>query len=111
MADLFVYGTLMDESLRTRLLGRRVRALPARLRGFQVRAVQDANYPALVPKPGETVSGWLLTGLDGGDLALLDAYEGDEYRRVQVRAEVAGRPRPAWVYLWCAGRRRLGRPL
>ncbi len=110
MADLFVYGTLRDETLRARLLGRRVRALPARLRGFAVRAVRDADYPALVPDRSGVVTGLLLTGLDAGDLARLDRYEGGEYRRVPVRAEVAGRLRPAWVYLWCDRRSRLGGP-
>ncbi len=108
MANLFVYGTLKDETLRTRLLGRRVRALPARLRGFAVRAVRDADYPALVPAHGEVVAGLLLTGLDAGDLARLDRYEGSEYRRVPVRVEVTERFQPAWVYLWRDRRRRLG---
>ncbi len=111
MVDLFVYGTLKDETLRARLLGRRVRALPARLRGFAVRAVRDADYPALVPARGGVVRGLLLTGLDAGDLARLDRYEGGEYRRIPVRAEVTGRFRPAWVYLWRGRHRRLSGPL
>ncbi|BCX89971.1 hypothetical protein MIN45_P2345 [Methylomarinovum tepidoasis] len=107
--DLFVYGSLTDASLCRRLVGRRMGERPAVLCGYRVRPVQGADYPALVPCPKRIVGGLLLTGLRPRDLQRLDRYEGGEYRRRLALVRVKGRPRRAWVYLWCDRRSRLGK--
>ncbi len=105
--NLFVYGTLCSESLRRRLIGRRVCAVPARLEGFRVWRVRGEDYPALCPAPGGRVDGMVLIGLRPLELRRLDRYEGGEYVRRLCRIEVNGRSCRAWVYLWRGRLKRL----
>ena len=104
---LFVYGTLCHEPLRVRLLGRKVRVLPARLPGYRRRPVIGEDYPALVRQSGGAVEGLVLLGLKRADLTRVDRYEGEEYRRTLCRVWAAGRQVRAWVYLWQDRRARL----
>ncbi|MCJ2180781.1 gamma-glutamylcyclotransferase family protein [Novosphingobium album (ex Hu et al. 2023)] len=104
---LFVYGTLQPQAgtrmarwIEARLVKAEAASVPGRL--F---AVQGGNgwFPALVPaKSGARVQGTLCElRLAPGDLARLDRYEGQEYRRtcLPVRTGRAGLV-PAQVYLW-----------
>ncbi len=70
MFRLFVYGSLMDPELVRRLLGRDVRALPARLKGY--RKVEGAEYPTAVRDEGAYIDGLVLEGLSEVDLRKLD---------------------------------------
>jgi gamma-glutamylcyclotransferase (GGCT)/AIG2-like uncharacterized protein YtfP len=98
--DLFVYGTLMDETLVQRLTGRRFARLPAVLPEFE-RLQNAGGYPYVVPRAGARVTGWLLRDVDDASLARLDDYEdeGRLYRRMEVvvhlRAAVGQEPRVA----------------
>ena len=57
------------------------------------------GYPALRRGDGD-VPGWTVTlAAPAGALAELDAYEGDEYRRVRVMDSLG---RLCWTYLWSA---------
>lgn len=104
---LFVYGTLLGVS-GTRMAGwlerRLVCAVPATVPGRIIAVRCGAGwYPALMPAHGgRRVRGMLVTlALRPGDLALLDRYEGREYRRVAVRARTAkGMLFPAQAYRW-----------
>ena len=89
---LFIYGTLRDPDILAAVLGREVplEALqPATAEGFKTVYYPGQVYPALVAAPGEAATGALLQGLSAAELAALDAYEGDEYRRgsLLVRAD------------------------
>jgi len=81
---LFVYGTLRDPDLAAAVLGR---ALPvstvhhARAPGWRAVHYPKRVYPALVRAPGAAADGLLITGLTPFERDLLDAYEGEEYRR------------------------------
>ena len=100
---LFAYGTLQPRA-GTRMArwvkARAVRAVPASVPG-RLLAVKGGNgwFPALVPaKSGVRVKGTLCDlALSRGDLALLDRYEGREYRRVCLPVRAGA---PATVYLW-----------
>ncbi len=84
---LFVYGTLQDADVLAAVLGRPVdiAALrPASAPDFKAVAYPGRVYPALVPCPGTTAPGLLIGGLDPLDLAVLDAFEGEEYRRTTI---------------------------
>jgi gamma-glutamylcyclotransferase (GGCT)/AIG2-like uncharacterized protein YtfP len=85
MAELlFVYGTLRDPDLRSAVLGRRIgatAALAARAPGFATVHYPGRVYPALVRVPGSAADGLVLTDLTPFEIDLLDAYEGEEYRR------------------------------
>lgn len=99
---LFVYGTLMsDQPAYHRLDGRVVGRTAAVLHHADLFAV--GRYPMAAPGTGR-VRGDLLEipASAWPDLAArLDAYEGDEYRRVRREVMIPGDDRSAmaWVYL------------
>jgi gamma-glutamylcyclotransferase (GGCT)/AIG2-like uncharacterized protein YtfP len=107
IARLFVYGTLQDESLVERLLGRRLRWQPAVLEGYCRMLDASIGYPVVHPLAGASVDGRLLENLDRETLAALDAYEGREYRRVSVRVQTSdGRTVDAYAYVPAGGTRK-----
>ena len=85
---------------------RTLQAIPATARG-RLMALRWAGewFPAMLPAaPGSRCHGTLLKAtLTPAELALLDRYEGCEYRRVKisVRGGETG-SRLAQAYLWCA---------
>ncbi|MGN6486291.1 MAG: gamma-glutamylcyclotransferase family protein [Devosia sp.] len=92
---LFVYGTLRDPELLAAVLGRPLRPgtlHAARAPGFKVVPYPQRVYPALVRVPGGTADGLLLTGLTPFERDLLDAWEGDEYRRGPIATMLADEP-------------------
>ena len=92
---LFVYGTLRDPELMNAVLGRRLppsSVHPARAPGFRAVLYPRRAYPALVRAPGGQAAGLLITGLTPFERDLLDAYEGDEYRRAPIAAVLADEP-------------------
>lgn len=99
---LFAYGTLQLPEVMQRLLGRPVEGVPAILEHYRSGLVARANFPGIVPDPGKTVNGSLLSGFRQEDLQRLDAYEGELYRRIRVEVRL-GQPRSqtvkqCWVY-------------
>lgn len=99
---LFIYGTLQDADILGAVLGRPVdvtRLRRARAPHYRAVAHPDRVYPALVKATADTASGLLLENLSALDLAVLDAFEGDEYRREAIAIEVEGAPSTADAYL------------
>ncbi|AXB77852.1 gamma-glutamylcyclotransferase [Novosphingobium sp. P6W] len=106
---LFVYGTLhpragtqMGDWLAARLVRSEQATIPGRLYGIDG---GSGWFPALLPASGdEIVRGTSCTlRLEAGDLALLDRYEGAEYRREAAAVQIASRGEVcAQVYLWRA---------
>lgn len=99
---LFVYGTLQDTDVLGAVLGRGVG--PAGLRratapGHRAVSYPGRVYPALVPIAGEAAAGLIVEGLTALDLAVLDAFEGDEYRRRSIVVELDGQLHPAEAYI------------
>ncbi|WP_165990035.1 gamma-glutamylcyclotransferase family protein [Streptomyces sp. YIM 98790] len=97
---LFVYGTLRFPEVLKGLLGRVPERAPAAVRGWRAAALERRPYPGLVPAPGATVHGLLITGLSPGEWEVLDRFEGDEYRLGRLPLAGGGR---AWTYLWAGG--------
>ncbi|CAA7620222.1 putative avirulence induced gene (AIG) protein [Candidatus Terasakiella magnetica] len=107
--DLLVFGTLMDADILAAILGRRLS--PAHMEAatiFDVRRVfvPRRPYPMLIRHPGTKIDGLLLRGLGLRDLARLDRYEGQEYRRIRSARTAAmtvrdrnARTRPVWLYV------------
>lgn len=102
---LFVYGTLRDRDVLSRVLGRAPAAattLEAHAPDCRVVYYPGRSYPALVRgEPGAMAEGLLLTGLDESDFTVLDAFEGDEYVRGPIEIIVNGASGTADVY-WAA---------
>ena len=101
-ADWFVYGTLMDSEVRTRVLGHPVRG--GRLRaavveGWRRVTVDGAWYPTLVRAPGGRVEGLLMSGVTAAEEAHLVRFEGSEYEIAPVTVHVTGRNRVARMFV------------
>ncbi|CAH0258281.1 hypothetical protein ROS9278_03329 [Roseomonas sp. CECT 9278] len=88
---LFVYGTLLDAGVLTRVggeagLARRLR--PARLDGWRRVVLRGTPYPTLLPAAGAVVAGAVLR-VGAAAFARLCAYEGSAYGLVPVRVVTA----------------------
>jgi gamma-glutamylcyclotransferase (GGCT)/AIG2-like uncharacterized protein YtfP len=83
--SVFTYGSLMFERVWQRVVAGRYRRRPALLRGYRRLRVKGETYPALQRDDGAVVSGVLYLGVSDADLAALDAFEGADYRRIQVQ--------------------------
>lgn len=101
MPTLFVYGTLQHPDLLRSLIGAHGALRPARLPGYRAAPLRGRVYPGLVPLPDAGAEGDLGAGPDAGPdagaaghlvdvdeaaVGILDAFEGDQYRRVAVDA-------------------------
>lgn len=71
----FLYGTLRDDVLRTRLVGRPVTGIPAYINDFRVLSQRGGPIPALVPAKEHRADGILVTDLTDAERAKLDVYE------------------------------------
>lgn len=99
MDRVFVYGTLRSGQTARSLIGDHVTASePAELTGSMY--AMPEGYPAVIPGGELTVRGELVTLRDlAPAFLLLDAYEGDGYRRVLARVRLGDGSEPwAWVY-------------
>lgn len=90
---LFFFGTLMDSDVLRLVLGREV--VPrdrrtARLDGHRRVFVAGRVYPMVIAQVGARVDGVAVGGLDHGDLARLNHYEGWEYRLQTARIRLDG---------------------
>lgn len=88
---LFVYGTLRDPDLLAAVLGRQLRSggqHVARAPGFRAVHYPGRVYPALIRVPGAAAEGLLLIDLSPFERDLLDAFEGEEYRRTPIATMV-----------------------
>lgn len=97
---VFVYGTLQDDILRDRLLGRRLVGRAAILKNYGLRAQLHDHLPAIVPSLDESVTGLLFEDIDAGDVARLDAYEIPfDYLPIDCIVTCEGQDMTAQVYL------------
>ena len=96
MELLFVYGTLQDPEVQTRIIGRTVSGTPDVLEDFfkSPIAMSDGVYPLVIPRHGAAVEGMVLE-VTQEELARMDVYETSAYRRVRVPLRSG---REAWVY-------------
>ncbi len=106
---LFVYGTLLFPEILEALLGFVPAGSPAELAGYHRYCIYDGPhprpYPAIYPAAGHTVEGLLLRGLSGAQMAVLDAYEDEDYVRKPCTVIESGQAQVAVVYVWRADRR------
>lgn len=102
---LFLYGTLLDKARLSRLAGRALPLVPARLAGWRRVGLRATPYPTLVRACG-TVAGAVVVA-DAAALRRLSAYEGPRYRQVRLAVRAGdGRVVPAWVWVGDAPTRR-----
>lgn len=102
-AHCFTYGSLMWADIMARACGAEFASEPASLADHRRHPVRGQDYPGLLAAPGGLVPGRLYRDLDASAWARLDAFEGEEYDRVEVTVTLAdGSPLPAHVYLFRA---------
>jgi gamma-glutamylcyclotransferase (GGCT)/AIG2-like uncharacterized protein YtfP len=97
---LFAYGTLRDREILEGVLGRAVAhgdLVDARAIGWRTVYYPGNLYPALV-RADEWTQGLVIAGLNQRDMARLDAFEGDQYRRGTIGIEARGGTATAQTY-------------
>ena len=99
--NVFTYGSLMFDEVWCKVVAGRYRSQPAVLHEHRRYAVTGVCYPAIVAMPGERLHGLLYLDVGTDDLARLDAFEGDEYRRDALPVTLStGQTVSAWTYVW-----------
>ncbi|WP_161993336.1 gamma-glutamylcyclotransferase family protein [Lacisediminimonas profundi] len=84
MTHIFTYGSLMFPEVWAHVVQGRHAAQVASLAGFARHALHGQEYPGMVASRGDSVRGVLYSDVSTADVARLDRFEGDDYRRVQV---------------------------
>lgn len=87
----FFYGTLLDADVRAVVMGAGAPAEveAATLAGWRRLAAPGSIFPIIVPAPGGAVDGALACALTPAAVAKLVAYEGPEYKTVDVAVTLA----------------------
>lgn len=65
-----------------------LKTYPAVLHNYRRHRVKHADYPAILPCKGAKVRGAYVTGLTNEDVWRLDIFEGSQYRRDIVKAQI-----------------------
>lgn len=97
---LFCYGTLCLPEIMHQIVGRKISPVKASLQDYACYTVRNRHYPAAAHTAGSSITGLLYSGLTARELALLDRYEGIEYRRLRVGVTLEeNKHAQAWVYV------------
>lgn len=94
MVKLFVYGTLNDPDVQTKLIGRTIVGVPDHLSGFRRDTTLFPPYPVAMPDSQHAIDGYIIEVTEQ-ELAILDDYEGIEYIRIELMLDSG---KQAWVY-------------
>jgi len=82
------------------------RSAPATAQGYARYALIDDTYPGMIASPQATVEGVLYFDVDAQDVAALDAFEGNEYRRDLINVVInSGEIVIACTYIFIARQR------
>ena len=103
---IFVYGTLRDPDVLSRLLRRVPPMKPAKVEGYRKYFDQDAGFPMAIKEKGSVIDGALMTGIGSRDLSMLDDYEGIRkglYKRITVQVMPAGSKAPVEAFMYVKG--------
>ncbi len=103
MHKLFVYGTLQFPEILQKITGKLFVAKPASLNDFKRYKVKNAEYPAIVPKPGAITHGFILENVDEASLKAIDFFEGYSYKKIEVTVLVSTKKVTAYTYVWNSG--------
>ncbi len=97
MEKLFGYATLLDPDVQRRVVGRVLATTPQILDGYRRERteIEGSAYPRITPHANSLVQGAVMKVTES-DLAAIDAYEGDDYKRVRVTLRDGTE---AWAYV------------
>lgn len=98
----FVYGTLMYPEVLHALINRVPRMEPAAIHGYQRYRIKGQVFPGTLRSVADSqVKGLVLLDLQPQELEVLDEFEGDEYYKQEVEAQLeAGGTCATIVYIW-----------
>lgn len=106
MSNIFTYGSLMFPNVWQRVVRGNYRFAPASIDGHARFAITGETYPGMIAQPGARVDGVLYFDVAPGDVAALDAFEGEEYRRDTVFVSLdSGATTEAATYIYTRPRR------
>ena len=72
-------------------------SLPAVLTGYTRMSVMNEDYPVIIPSQLGLCNGILYEQVSESDLALIDQFEGEEYKRITALVSLQNLGRPATV--------------
>ena len=108
---IFTYGSLMFPQVWQHVVRGTYRSAPASLAGHARYAIVGETYPGIIAQEGAQVAGVLYFDVAAQDVAALDAFEGEEYRRDQVPLTLAsGEAMIAGTYVYLLPHRLSGLP-
>lgn len=85
MTNIFVYGTLLDDTVRGRVLGKNIKGKSDILEDYIIDTHSVlTSYPTLVRKVNGVVNGKYFD-VDENDIKKLDRYESDYYKKIEVK--------------------------
>lgn len=85
---IFTYGSLMFPEVWQRVVRGNYLSAPAVVLDHARYALRGETYPGMIAEVGGAVPGVLYFEVDAQDVALLDAFEGVEYRRDRLPARL-----------------------
>ncbi len=97
--SVFAYGTLKDGKIRKYLLSRNVPAKKDSLSGFRIDQISldGICYPVAIRDPfNKKVIHGVFFKVNEREIKLLDEYESDAYKRIQV---ILNSGKEAWLYI------------
>lgn len=98
---VFTYGSLMFPQVWQRVVSAEYRFARATAAGYARYAITGETYPGMIGQAGSAVQGVLYFDVGPQDLAALDAFEGDEYRRDDIDVALdAGETVRASTYIY-----------
>jgi len=100
--NIFIYGSLLFESIREPLIGRKVEVEEAILHNYEIYKINyglaQSDYPILKSEAGKKVYGLLMKNLNKVEIDILSFYEGDEYILNEVVVKTKNIKQNAFAY-------------
>jgi len=81
---IFTYGSLMFSEVWQRMVRGHYSCAPGSARDHARFVVKNETYPGMVSAAGETVRGIVYFDVAPHDVVALDAFEGEDYRRIDL---------------------------
>jgi len=104
-ANVFTYGSLMFPQVWQCVVAGAYRSLSAAANGHARFAIAGETYPGMVAQTGAMVEGVLYFDVNPDDLAALDRFEGEDYRRAIIEVVLAdGRQVSCATYIYTGER-------
>ncbi|MDH5187933.1 MAG: gamma-glutamylcyclotransferase [Rhodospirillaceae bacterium] len=88
--NIFIYGTLLDEDVSSRVIMETFRVIPASLSGYCAVYVRGHSYPGITRKNNSVASGGIIRGLSKKAIARLEFFEGENYSLEEISVDVRG---------------------